>query len=72
MPAGYVNDNNNDGNSHDEAEGRGLTAEENQDLNKWLYQNFIFLSLKSWSTGQFFGSSNSSRFQWIFKLLIAL
>ena len=36
---------------------------------KWRTQNFDFLSLKSLSPGQFLGSSNSRRYDLIFKLL---
>ena len=38
---------------------------------KWGAQNSDFLSLKSWSPGQFLGMSNSRRYHWIFKLLVA-
>ena len=38
---------------------------------KWQTQIFDFLSSKSTSSGQFFGSSNSHRYHWIFKLLVA-
>ena len=34
-------------------------------------QNFNFLGLKNLSPGQFLGSSNSNRYQWILKLLVA-
>ena len=35
-------------------------------------QNFDFLSLKYLSPGQVLGSSNSCRYHWIFKLLVAI
>ena len=38
----------------------------------WRSQNFDFLSLKSLSPDQFFGSSNSRKYHWIFKLLVAI
>ena len=38
---------------------------------KWRTQNFDFLSLKYSSPGQFLGSSNSHRCNWILKLLVA-
>ena len=34
-------------------------------------QNFDFASLKSLSPGQLLGSSNSHRYYWILKLLVA-
>ena len=34
-------------------------------------QNFDFLGLKNLSLGQFLGSSNSCRYHWISKLLVA-
>ena len=37
----------------------------------WRSQNFDFLSLKNLSPGQFLGSSNSRKYQWILKLLVA-
>ena len=37
----------------------------------WRSQNFDFLSSKNLSTGQFLGSSNSQRYHWILKLLVA-
>ena len=33
------------------------------------YQKFTLLSLKKLSQGQFFGSTNSSRYHWILKLV---
>ena len=36
----------------------------------WRSQNLDFLSLKKLSQGQFLGSSNSRRYQWILKLLV--
>ena len=38
---------------------------------KWHIQNFDFISSKSLSPGQFLESSNSCRYHWIFKLLVA-
>ena len=38
---------------------------------KWRTQNFDFLSLESSSSGQFLRSSISSRYHWIFKVLVA-
>ena len=38
---------------------------------KWRTQDFDILSLKSSSPGQFLGSSNSSRYYWIFELFVA-
>ena len=38
---------------------------------KWCNQNFDFISLKNSSSCQFLGSSDSRRFHWIFKLLVA-
>ena len=38
---------------------------------KWNTQNFDFLRFKSLSPVQFLGISNSCRYHWIFKLLIA-
>ena len=38
---------------------------------KWCTQNFNFKSLKSFSPGQFLESSNSCRYHWIFKILVA-
>ena len=38
---------------------------------KWRCQNFGFLILKYLSPGQFLGSSNSHRYNWILKLLVA-
>ena len=38
---------------------------------KWHTQNFNFLGFKSLSPGQFLGSFNSHRYQWIFKLFVA-
>ena len=38
----------------------------------WRSQNFDFLSLKSLFPAQFFGSSNSRKYHWIFKLLVAI
>ena len=38
---------------------------------KWGTQNFDFLNLRSSSPGQFLGNSNSCRYHWIFKLLVA-
>ena len=43
-----------------------VTTEKN-----WLSQNFDFLSLKNLSPGQSSGSSNSRRYYWILKLLVA-
>ena len=37
----------------------------------WRSQNFDFLSLKNLSLGQFFVSSNSRRYHWILKFLVA-
>ena len=37
----------------------------------WCSQNLDFLSLKNLSQGQFLGSSNSHRYCWILKLLVA-
>ena len=37
----------------------------------WRSQNFNFLSLKYLSPSQFLASSNSSRYHWILKLLVA-
>ena len=37
----------------------------------WRSQNFDFISLKNMSQGQFLGSSNSRRYHWILKLLVA-
>ena len=37
----------------------------------WLSQNFDFLSLKSLTLGHFLGSSDSCRYHWILKLLVA-
>ena len=37
----------------------------------WCSQNFHFQSLKTLSPGQFSGSSNSHRYHWILKLLVA-
>ena len=37
----------------------------------WRSQNFDFLSLENLSQGQFLGSSNSGRFHWTLKLLVA-
>ena len=37
----------------------------------WHSHSFNFLSLKNLSSGQFWGSSNSRRYCWIFKLLVA-
>ena len=37
----------------------------------WLSQNFDLLSLKHMSPGQFLESSNSRRYHWILKLLVA-
>ena len=34
-------------------------------------QNFTFLSLRNSSPGQFLGSSNSRRYHWILKILVA-
>ena len=42
------------------------TVEEN-----WSSQTCDFLSLKNLSPDEFFGSSNSSRYHWILKLLVA-
>ena len=41
-------------------------------LRKWRTRNFDSKSLKSLSRGQFFGSSNSRRHHWIFKLLVTI
>ena len=38
----------------------------------WHSENFDFLSLKSSSPVEFLRSSNSRRYQWIFKLLVAI
>ena len=38
----------------------------------WHSENFDFLSLKSSSPVQFLRSSNSRRYHWIFKLLVAI
>ena len=38
---------------------------------KWRIQNFDFLRLKSLSPGQYLTRSNSRRYHWIFKLLVA-
>ena len=38
---------------------------------KWGTQIFDFRSLKSFSPGQFLGSSNLHRYNWTFKLLVA-
>ena len=38
---------------------------------KWQTQNFDFKSLKSSAPVQFLGSSNSHRYHWIFKHLVA-
>ena len=38
---------------------------------KWRTQNFDFLNLKSSSSGEFLASSNSRRYHWILKLLVA-
>ena len=38
----------------------------------WRSQNFNFLSLKFFSPSQFFGSSNSCRYNLILKLLVAI
>ena len=38
----------------------------------WHSENFDFLSLKNSSPVQFLRSSNSRRYQWIFKLLVAI
>ena len=38
---------------------------------KWHTQNFDFIGSKSSSPGQFLESSNSRRYHWIFKLLVA-
>ena len=38
---------------------------------KWRCQNFGFLTLKYLSPGPFLGSSNSHRYNWILKLLVA-
>ena len=37
----------------------------------WRCENLDFLSLKSWSPCHFFGSYNSGRYHWIFKLVVA-
>ena len=37
----------------------------------WRSQNFDFLSLRNLSPGQFLGSSNSRRYHWTSKLLVA-
>ena len=37
----------------------------------WCFQNFDYLSLKNSSAGQFLESSNSRRYYWILKLLVA-
>ena len=37
----------------------------------WCSQNFDFLSLKNLLPSQLFGSSNSRRYRWILKLLVA-
>ena len=37
----------------------------------WRTQNFNFISLKSSCRGQFWGSSKSGRYHWIFILLVA-
>ena len=37
----------------------------------WRSQNVDFLGLKNLSLGQFLESSNSRRFHWILKLLVA-
>ena len=37
----------------------------------WLSQNFDLLSLKHMSPGQFLESSDSRRYHWILKLLVA-
>ena len=39
---------------------------------KWHTQNFDFKSLESLSPGQFFGSSSSRRYYWIFKLFVKI
>ena len=39
--------------------------------NKWRAQNVDFVSLKSSSPCQFLGSSNSRRYHWMFKLIVA-
>ena len=38
----------------------------------WRSQNFDFLSLKNSSPGQFLESSDSCKYHWILKLLIAI
>ena len=38
---------------------------------KWPTQNFDFLNLQSSSSSQFLGSSNSCKYHWIFKLIVA-
>ena len=43
-----------------------VTTEKN-----WPSQNFDFVSLKNLSPGQFFGSPNSRRYHWIFKVILA-
>ena len=43
-----------------------VTIEEN-----WRSQNFDFPGLKNLSPGQYMGSSNSHRYYWILKLLVA-
>ena len=37
----------------------------------WCSQNFDFLKLKNLSLGQLLGSSDSRRYHWILKLLVA-
>ena len=36
----------------------------------WRSENFDFLNLENLSPGQFLGSSNSTRYHWIFKFLL--
>ena len=43
-----------------------ITLEKN-----WPFQNFDFANLKNCSPGQFLGSSNSRRYHWMSKLLVA-
>ena len=43
-----------------------VTVEEN-----WCSQNFDFLSFKNLLSGQFLGSSNSRRYHYFLKLLVA-